>query len=281
MSLSWCPHGAYPTAPCSNQSLAQKNSENQNGGMCAPVRWTKSSKTILSPSIQHACIGHLPVLATVLGMGARKLEKYFMVSWERQVHVSTGRWKKGNWHLLSIFWKHDSALYAFSALLYVTTLSLLHRKKTKVQKGYLVTPSLNPEYCRVQRRPRFSLFESLHPWPTPCICEQWRHSEWSGPSRQLKQRPLGTQRAQWSCNRTSRRSAKASPRMWHLSKAMLNSWSPACWITNVLIFWLHLLGTYQSHQVKEAIILLWPPKLLKWSHLQFLHPLAAHRGFLK
>lgn len=62
---------------------------------------------------------------------------------------------------------------------------------------------------------------------------------------------------------------------------MLNSWSPACWITNVLIFWLHLLGTYQSHQVKEAIILLWPPKLLKWSHLQFLHSLTAHRGLLK
>lgn len=148
-----------------------------------------------------------------------------------------------------------------------------------MQKGCLVTPSLKPENRRVQRRPRFGLFESLHPWPPPYICEAT--SERSGPSQQLKQRLLGAQRAQWSCNRTGRRSGKASPQMWHLSEAMLNSWSPACWITNVLIFWLHLLGTYQSHQVKEAIILLWPPKLLKWSHLQFLHSLAAHRGLLK
>ena len=82
-------------------------------------------------------------------------------------------------------------------------------------------------------------------------------------------------------SRRGRGSGKASPRMWHLSWAMLNSWSQSCWITNVLIFWLHLLGTYQSHKVKEAIILLWPPKLLKQSHLLFLHPLVSHRGFLK
>lgn len=30
--------------------------------------------------------------------------------------------------------------------------------------------------------------------------------------------------------------------------------------------------------MKEAIILLWPPELLKWSHLLFLHPLVFTQG---
>lgn len=157
-------------------------------------------------------------------------------------------------------------------------------KKTEVQRGLKLTQSFKPERSIIRWASRFFLLENSFSCPSTVLKHNFHKnnngdkcSTSSSLNKGLWEHKGHSETVPWR----GRGSEKVSPRMWHLSRAMLNSWSWSCWITNVLIFWLHLLGTYQSHKVKEAIILLWSPKLLKWSHLLFLHPLVSHREFLK
>lgn len=62
-------------------------------------------------------------------------------------------------------------MYIFYFALYNHTVSLT-LKKTKLQNGYLLSPSLSPEHNRAQRILRFALFESLHSWPLPRFSKQ-------------------------------------------------------------------------------------------------------------
>lgn len=188
-------------------------------------------------------------------------------------------------YLLNSCWRPGSVWYISSTVLYLFSVFFTN-KKTEVQRGYLLTQSLETKCSLVGWGPRFVLTENSFPCPCTILRCNFQKlkitvSDEGYASSSLNKELPEHKGCSEMVTRRGRGSGKASPRMWHLSWAMLNSWSQSCWITNVLIFWLHLLGTYQSHKVKEAIILLWPPKLLKWSHLLFLHPLVSHREFLK
>lgn len=149
-------------------------------------------------------------------------------------------------------------------------------KKTEVQRGLKLTQSFKPERSIIQWASRFFLLENSFSCPSTVLKRNF-HKNNSGDkcstssslNKGLWERKGHSETVPWR----GRGSEKVSPRMWHLSRAMLNSWTWSCWITNVLIFWLHLLGTYQSHKVKEAIIL-WPRQLLLACHL-LLFPLDS------
>lgn len=242
------------------------------------------------PFIQHpTCCMELLYWALCYGWGLERLVcqgvflEHFLTWWERQTGPHPSRNGKER-KLIFLKYLLEAILCAICirySPLYNLTIS--HRENWGPERVSL-TPSLKPEHSRIGRASRSVLLES----PLFCSFTTFKCNFQKVKMTMSDQcyasslnKGLWEHKVRVKLWQRGRRSGKASTRMWHLSWAMLNSWSQSCWITNVLIFWLHLLGTYQSHKVKEAIILLRPPKLLKWSHLLFLHPLVSHREFLK
>lgn len=152
---------------------------------------------------------------------------------------------EGNWHLLIICSRRGSVLYALSSPL----LQSLFVIRNWGSKGLKLTQSFKPERSIIRWASRF--FRKFLFCPSTVLKRNF-HKNNSGDkcstSSSLNKGLWEQQRAQWNGALERKGVREGITEDVTFEPAMLNSWSWSCWITNVLIFWLHLLGTYQEPQ---------------------------------